>query len=350
MIDPHAHLRDWNESHKETLAHGLRCAYRAGIDAVFEMPNTSPPLISRELVLKRLAEADACNEHGIFHGLYMGLTGEPGQVAHAVETWRELFPRVVGMKFFAGGGAGPLNLTGEDSQRLVFKNLAGAGFDGVLAVHCEKEALFKPGLWNPYEPFSHTVARPPRAEVDSAADITGIAGEYRFRGTLHICHVSVPETLYCIEKARERAPFPITCGVTPHHLLLYDEMMKGEKGVLLKVNPPLRPRPMQQEMLQLLKEERVNWIESDHAPHLYGEKMSLSREKTAPSGIPVFPYMPRFLEALKVMGMEEATIERLTGKNVEKTFRISIPGRQSAERRVEKGEYEFDPFISLQKD
>jgi dihydroorotase len=38
MIDPHAHLRDWDQSKKETVKHGLKMAYRSGIDAVFEMP------------------------------------------------------------------------------------------------------------------------------------------------------------------------------------------------------------------------------------------------------------------------------------------------------------------------
>ena len=47
MIDPHVHLRDWNQAKKETLRHGLGVAWRAGLDGVFEMPNTDPPLTSR---------------------------------------------------------------------------------------------------------------------------------------------------------------------------------------------------------------------------------------------------------------------------------------------------------------
>ena len=61
MIDPHVHLRDWNQSAKETLRHGLSVAYRAGLDAVFEMPNTDPPLVRREEIVKRIDDANCWN-------------------------------------------------------------------------------------------------------------------------------------------------------------------------------------------------------------------------------------------------------------------------------------------------
>ena len=59
MIDPHVHLRDWNQSGKETLRHGLSVAWRAGLDAVFEMPNTDPPLTTEEAIKRRIADADS---------------------------------------------------------------------------------------------------------------------------------------------------------------------------------------------------------------------------------------------------------------------------------------------------
>ena len=56
MIDPHVHLRDWNESNKETILHGLETAWECGIDVLFDMPNTSPALTGREAILKRLED------------------------------------------------------------------------------------------------------------------------------------------------------------------------------------------------------------------------------------------------------------------------------------------------------
>ena len=75
MIDPHVHLRDWSQKAKETLRHGLSVAWRAGLDGVFEMPNTDPPLTTREAILRRIDDADAALASlriPLFHGLYAG--------------------------------------------------------------------------------------------------------------------------------------------------------------------------------------------------------------------------------------------------------------------------------------
>ena len=45
-IDPHEHLRDREEAHKETIAHGLELATQQGVDVVFDMPNKKRPIIS----------------------------------------------------------------------------------------------------------------------------------------------------------------------------------------------------------------------------------------------------------------------------------------------------------------
>ena len=111
MIDPHVHLRDWEQAAKETLRHGLSVAWRAGLDAVFEMPNTDPPLVTREAILRRIEDADsALRALGIpmVHGLYAGITAVPRQVEEMVRAWKELFPRVVGLKMFAGHSTGQM--------------------------------------------------------------------------------------------------------------------------------------------------------------------------------------------------------------------------------------------------
>ena len=62
MIDPHVHLRDWNESNKETILHGLETAWECGIDVLFDMPNTSPALTGRESVLRRIEDGRKATE------------------------------------------------------------------------------------------------------------------------------------------------------------------------------------------------------------------------------------------------------------------------------------------------
>ena len=127
MIDPHVHCRDWKQSHKETIAHALSVAERIGLSGIFDMPNTSPPINSRELVEKRLADAYK-TDSPVFYGVYAGLSSDPNQIKEVVETWRELFPKVVGLKMFAGHSVGNLGIVGEDEQRLVYQTLSNEGY------------------------------------------------------------------------------------------------------------------------------------------------------------------------------------------------------------------------------
>ena len=55
MIDPHVHLRDWEQGSKETVLHGMSVASRLGFTHLFDMPNTSPACTDRQSILSRLA-------------------------------------------------------------------------------------------------------------------------------------------------------------------------------------------------------------------------------------------------------------------------------------------------------
>jgi len=349
VIDPHVHLRDWSQSAKETVRHGLETAWRAGLDAVFEMPNTEPALTGREAILRRIDLADrALRDLGepIFHGLYAGLTADPRGREEAVEAWRELFPRVVGLKMFAGHSTGNMGIVEEAGQRAVYGHLAELGFTGVLAVHCEKEGLMARRTdgspdWDPARPATHAAARPPGAETRSVRDQIRLSAEAGFRGHLHVCHASVPETVDLV-RAASGAGRRISCALTPHHALLHSRMMDAQEGILLKCNPPLREAPMQERMLALLLEGRIDWIETDHAPHTLRDK----REAHA-SGIPVLPFLPRFLEILRGLGAGRALLDGLTHEAVCSAFGISIPDTRRTGERTLSGEYPFDPFSAL---
>ena len=272
MIDPHIHCRDWAQSYKETIAHALSVAERTGLSGIFDMPNTSPPINSRELIEKRLSDAYKINSP-VFYGLYAGLTSDPDQIKEVVKVWRELFPKVVGLKMFAGHSVGNLGIIKEDEQRLVYQTLSNESYDGVLAVHCEKESLLKPSLWNPLSLKSHSYARPNKSEVESVMDQINFATESQFKGILHIAHVSVPESVGLVDRIRQENNISISCGLTPHHCLLSYELVPESKDELIyKVNPPLRDDASRRGMLDLLKQGKIDWIETDHAPHTLKEK------------------------------------------------------------------------------
>jgi dihydroorotase len=315
LIDPHVHLRDWNQSHKETLAHGLSVAWRAGLSGVFEMPNPDPPLTTRSAVERRIREVDALGL-AIFHGIYIGLTGDPDQVAAAVDCHGELFPRVVGFKLYAGHSTGRMGVIATEAQRTVWNALAKRGYQGVVAIHAEREELLRPDLWDPSRPASHSDARPPLAEIASVQTQLAFAEAAGFRGTLHICHVSCPETVELILRERPSLPFETTIGATPHHLLLDTSRAAAAVTPEYNVNPPLRDPGRRLELYDRLIEGEISWIESDHAPHTWEEKLE------GASGLPGLPAFRLLAEDLRRRGLD---VSRLAGGEVLTRFGLD-PG------------------------
>jgi dihydroorotase len=343
MIDPHVHCRDWDQSHKETIRHALAIAEKTGLSGIFDMPNTSPVIVTRELIERRLADADKVKS-SVFYGLYAGLTSAPDQIREVVRAWGEFFPRVVGLKMFAGHSVGNLGIVRGEEQRRVYRTLVEEGYDGVLVVHCEKESLLRPDLWDPKNPKSHSHARPNESEVESVRDQIRFASESGFEGTLHIAHVSVPASVEWVDYALEVSDLRVTCGLTPHHCLLnYEEIPEGEEGLLYKVNPPLRNANSQRRMLELLKEGRINWIETDHAPHTLGEKL------TSPfmSGFPGLAFYVHFVNLLRDKGFGENRIRALTHENICNTFGIDLPERDISPDMDLHKEYGVDVYKNI---
>lgn len=349
MIDPHVHLRDGPERSKETLEHGLAVAWRAGLDGVCEMPNTDPPLDRRAAIERRIEAADRAIESlgiGIFHGIWAGLTADPAQVEDAVRCWAELRPRVVGLKLYAGSSTGALGVTDVEAQRAVWARLAELGYDGVVAVHCEKESLFARsgdgGVdWDPARPASWAAARPAEAEAASVDDQLALSAEAGFRGTLHVAHVSVPAALAAVVRARA-AGRRVTCGLTPQHALLSAADLAGPDGLLAKTNPPLRADPAPGLMLRALLDGAIDWVESDHAPHTLADK----RERHA-SGIPVLPFWPRFVEVLRERGMGTERLARVTHEAACEVLEAAVEdGARPPDPDLAR-EYPFDPFAGL---
>ncbi|MGC8629342.1 MAG: dihydroorotase [Candidatus Micrarchaeia archaeon] len=315
-IDPHVHCRDWREAYKSTIKDVVSLALSNGIVAVFDMPNTSPPITSKSLVKARLALA---RKEGVLahYYLYIGITSEEKQITDAAKI-AEHNKKVVGIKMFAGTSIGSLALPRESDQKEVYRVLAETGYEGVLAVHCEKEKYFKQEEWNPIVPATWNNARPEIAEIESVKDQIKFARKAGFSGTLHIAHVSAPESVEIIDKARRH--MNITCGVTPHHLLISTKEMTAKKGLLYKVNPPIRSEKSRRALFSLLKKGKIDWIETDHAPHTLAEKL----EKPYLSGIRSLELYQKLLNMLKKSGFTDSQIYKMTFSNILDRFKNKL--------------------------
>jgi dihydroorotase len=321
-IDPHVHCRDWSQSYKATISGVMQIARSQGVVAICDMPNTEPALTTRSRIESRLITAEMQN---CLDGYYIwgGATSDPDQLREMASVVQDN-DHVVGMKMYAGKSTGDLAIVSEDSQRLVYKTLAAAGYTGVIVVHCEKESLSDYSLWNPRNPGSWGSVKPPEAEVESVRDQIRFAREAGFKGQLHIGHASVPESIRLVDQARKE--MRISCEVTPHHLTLsIDSDMMDERGAVYKVNPPIRSAQTAQELTDMLKKGMVDWISTDHAPHAKDEKEFLEGKPAGSyaSGIQSLRSYSRFLEGLVSRnGFTEQQIERLTYSNIKKALKI----------------------------
>ena len=340
-IDCHVHLRDFNEKYKETIKHGLEVALDSGVDAVCDMPNTNPPILNEETVKERISLAKNSGVKEVSYYLYIGLTSNREQVKHAIDLARE-YTEVIGIKMYAGHSTNNLGIIKEEDQQMIYETLANEGYEGILAVHCEKESNMNHKLWNHSKPFTHCLARPEKAEIESIKDQIKFAELYNFKGKLHIAHISSPRAVEIVNKAKSK--LDISCGVCPHHLIFDWSKMFNEHGIMYKVNPPLRSDNSRKKMLDHLKEGKINWIETDHAPHSVKDKINNHL-----SGIIGLPHWPLFHEFLRKNNFSEDEIEKLTFSNVMERFELDVDKsrRKTKDRTYDYG---FNYYESLEEE
>lgn len=347
-IDNHVHCRDEEWSSKETIGHALKVAEDSGLSAIFDMPNVPNPVINRQRVIERMNLAKRANSP-VFFGVYMGITEKDSQIEEAVETYNEFFPRnpdnsigVIGFKMFAGESVGDLEIINEKSQLNVYEVLRDLDYKGVLVVHCEKESKMKKHLWDPSNPISHCDARPEESEIKSVRDQITFAENSGYKGHLHIPHISVPESVDLVQEAKTRG-LRISCGATPHHLLLDNRVMNNEEGVLYKVNPPIRILETKRRLFGYFKDGIIDILESDHANHTREDKLVRHM-----SGIPGLASWPDFIDILKSKGISQELLDKVAFDNINKIFGTQI---QRLNLPIKKGEhlgaYVFDPYAGL---
>ena len=262
------------------------------------MPNTQRPVISEQRVRERLKLVPE-EEKGRYY-LYVGATSDKEQLKEAVRLVNEI-PEVIGIKMFAGKSTGNLEITDVNEQRAVYRVLAEAGYSGLLAVHCEKEEFMK-NIFDPKEPYSHALSRPKKAEIESLRDQIKFAKEENFKGIFHMCHVSCPESVDMLAESG----INYSCGITPHHLMWDESKYDSESGLLYKMNPPLRGKEDVSKLREYLKIGKINWVESDHAPHTIGEKFHDGH----PSGYPSLYLYKNLKNFLSRIGLDEEQIRR----------------------------------------
>ncbi|MFC1991188.1 dihydroorotase [Chloroflexota bacterium] len=259
FIDLHCHLRQPGFEDKETIVTGTQSAARGGFTTVCCMPNTNPPLDNKATVAYIKAEAEKA---GLVRVLPIGCI-TAGRKGEKLAPMAEL--ATVGVVGYSDDGDTVMN------GRLMLEALRYSYQAGLPIIeHCEHKGLAGDGVMNLGRLSFELGLKGIPAAAEEIMVARNIALARMTGGWLHIAHVSTEESLSIIRRARQ-AGIRVTAEVTPHHLTLTEEKVKGY-DTNAKVNPPLRTEKDVQALIQGLKDNVIDIIATDHAPHTEAEK------------------------------------------------------------------------------
>ncbi len=259
FVDPHVHLRVPGEEHKEDLHSGTRAAAAGGFGAVIAMPNTRPT-IDNTAVLGSLREA-AMREARVPVGFMAAIS--PGLAGDRLTEMVEL--RGAGAAAFTDDGR-PVISAGLLRRALQYQRLCG----GVLALHEEDPSLSGAGAMHEGE----VSALLGIAGIPSISESTMVARDAAIAahegGRLHMQHLSARESVEAVAAAKA-AGVAVTAEVSPHHLSLTDDDVRG-LDTRAKMNPPLRTESDRTALVDGLRSGTIDCVATDHAPHAREDK------------------------------------------------------------------------------
>ena len=279
-IDIHVHFRDPGSTHKEDFSTGSTAAAFGGISCFFDMPNTIPQTTNIETLSDKIISAD--KKSYIDFGIYAGI------IDSNIENIEMLAKKCSGFKIYLGSSTNTL-LLNKDKLKASFNKISKT--NKTVLLHAEDQLCLKNNKAKKIDLTDHYRSRPAKCEEISIKDI--FTASQKIFSKIHICHISSCEA---IDMLRSR-PKNISCGATPHHLLLSIEDCP-DLQTHYKVNPPIRTILDKEALFNNLKNGLIDVIESDHAPHTLDEK-DVDFD-SAPSGIPgVETMFPLFLYLVK---------------------------------------------------
>jgi dihydroorotase len=258
LIDVHVHFREPGDEEEETIASGSESAVRGGFTTVCCMPNTKPPLdteASIEFVLRESERVGLANVYPIG-----AITkGRGGKELAEIGSMHAR-----GAVAFSDDGVGVADAS-VMRKALQYSKM----FDTVLMQHCEEPSLsggsMHAGL------VATTLGL---SGIPAEAEQLMIARDLLLNRTIgcryHVQHISTAWSVELVRRAK-RDGQNVTCEVSPHHLLLTDEMCRGF-DTNYKMNPPLRTSADVKACIEGVIDGTIDCLATDHAPHLAEEK------------------------------------------------------------------------------
>jgi dihydroorotase len=256
FVDLHTHLREPGRENSETIATGSLAAARGGYVAVSAMANTLPVADTAAIVEqvasigKRVGLVDVFPIGAVTKGLEGHELADLGSMAHS-----EAKVRV----FSDDGNCVSDPLLMRRALEYVKQ------FDGVIAQHAQDPRLTEGSQMNEGAIASTLGLKGWPAVAEESIIARDILLANTVGSRLHICHVTTRGGVEIIRWAKAQG-MKVTAEVTPHHLLLTDELAESYDPIY-KVNPPLRTQSDVEALREALVDGTIDIVGTDHAPH-----------------------------------------------------------------------------------
>lgn len=317
MIDDQVHFREPGLTHKADIFTESMAAVAGGITSFMEMPNTVPNTLTQSLLAEKYDIAQQTSLAN--YSFYMGASND--NIDEVLKT----DPRqVCGIKVFMGSSTGNMLVDNAQTLENIFSQAP-----ILVATHCEDEATIRHNMQTFKAQYGeditidmHPLIRSAEACYLSSALAVELAKKHQTR--LHILHISTARELALFDAHTPLKDKKITAEACVHHLWFNDKDY-ARKGNFIKWNPAVKTAIDQAGILQGLKDNRIDVIATDHAPHTLEEKSAPYLQ--APSGGPLVQHaLPALLEMHLQGKLSLEEIAEKTAHNVAICFDVHQRG------------------------
>ncbi|MDR0724777.1 MAG: dihydroorotase [Prevotellaceae bacterium] len=280
VIDDQVHFRDPGLTYKGDIFSESRAAAAGGVTSFMDMPNTSPPALSVELLEEKYSAAS--RNSLINYSFYLGASN------NNIAEINRIDPKTVcGVKVFMGSSTGNMLVDDEEALSAIFSESP-----VIVAVHCEDEntvkqnsALYRQKFGDEVPTACHPAIRSAEACYKSSAKAVELAAKYSTK--LHVLHLSTARELELFENTTKDYLPKITAEVCVHHLWFDDSDYKN-LGNRIKCNPAIKSANDRDALREAVGNGKITVVATDHAPHTLAEKQN--KYFGAPSGLPLIQH------------------------------------------------------------
>lgn len=261
LVDLHTHLREPGREDSETVLTGTQAAARGGFTSVFAMANTFPVADTAgvvEQVWRLGKESGYCDVQPI-GAVTIGLEGKQLSELGAMHE------SAAGVTVFSDDGKC------VDDAVIMRRALEYVkAFGGVIAQHAQEPRLTEGAQMNEGIVSAELGLGGWPAVAEESIIARDVLLAEHVGSRVHICHLSTAGSVEIVRWAKSRG-IDVTAEVTPHHLLLTDELVRSYNPVY-KVNPPLRTETDVLALREALADGTIDIVATDHAPHPHEDK------------------------------------------------------------------------------